>query len=334
MMDFHIEEVQVTDERFQGLPEKIYPVNSPRFKLGFDPQVDFLVASFILLNKDEVVGRYAIYENAEIRYLDHKTATIGSYECKNDRVSTHYLLEHARHFAKSRGNTFLIGPMEGSTWNNYRFSASNEHPNFFMEPFHHIDYNTHFRQNGFQSIGTYISNLDADLKYNSLVNEEIEEKLSSGGYTMRHIDFNELEKDLLALAKFSNENFSDNFLFSHMDEVSFVKKYTQISSLFKKEFIFLIENREGKLEAFCFSIPDYTDALNETLIIKTVARKKDSKIKRLGFYLLSKTYEQAIKLGYTKAIHAFMAQENNSISHSEKLNGKTYKTYHLYGLEV
>ena len=150
---------------FDELPVSLYPKNSPRFIFGNEPVETHLEGCYVLFSNNKALGRFAFYENKELKYKDETVACIGSYECVSDSVVSTKLLDYAKNLARQRGYKWLIGPMEGSTWNNYRFSNHNNYRNFFLEPFHHIYYNNQFKSSGFEIIAEYFSNLDEELYY-------------------------------------------------------------------------------------------------------------------------------------------------------------------------
>lgn len=319
---------------FEQVPHILYPENSDRFKLGNDPVSDFLTAYFVILDNGVPVGRYAFYENPNLFFENKKSACIGSYECVEDAKAAKFLLKHAIQFAKEKGYSFLLGPMEGSTWNNYRFSLHNDSPNFFMEPYHHVYYNRQFLASGFKEIAHYLSNIDDNIIYDETLINEFEAKLKEQGASCRMMDMDKLENDLLNIAQLCNENFSDNFLYTPIENEQFAKKYLKLKSLFDPKLVYIVENREGQMEGLSFSINDYNDPSGKTYIIKSLVRRKDTIFKGIGAYLGAKTLQLGIDAGYTKIIHAFMIETNRSVKISEHYHVKKYKSYALYGIKL
>ena len=325
-------------ERFARLPERLYPKGSPRFLLGHDPVETHLEGCYVLCEGEEAVGRYACYENKNLRVNGEPAACIGSYECIDDDRVSKELLNHAKTWAQKKGYSWIVGPMEGSTWNNHRFSLNNDHPNFFMEPYHHSYYNQQFTNHGFTPLAHYYSNLDENLVVDDNQVHEFEKSYIEQGAVFRNLDLRDLENELYQLAAFSLNAFKSNFLFSPISEADFVSKYLKIKSLIDPNLTWIVEDQSGEIQAFIFSIPDHfeTHKPSKTLIIKSMARKRSSPFKGIGSYLAIKTVQLAKKQGYERVIHAFMIKDNASRLISEKFAKKSgnFKNYVLYGLQL
>ncbi len=324
--DFHL---------FSELPKLLYPENSQRFILGHDliPS-EHLSNCYVLLENDNAIARCALYLKPGLEVDEKKACTLGSFECIEDSEASKFLLDKAIANAKSNGFAYVIGPMEGSTWNSYRFSDHNKHPNFFMEPYHHAYYGKLWVDFGFQDVATYISNLDTQLTYDDARITKWEKRFKENGAVFRSIDLDNLESDLKKLARFNNEAFKENFLFTPIAEDDFVKKYAQLKKYFDPELIWVVEDQEGEIQAISFSIPDYLDPSGKTLIIKSLARKKDTKFRGIGSYLAGKTYQIAAKRNFERVIHALMILDNHSVSISNNYEGDHYKSYSLYGIDL
>ena len=319
---------------FESLPEILYPKGSERFRLGHEPSELFLEGCYILLKDNFPVGRFAFYENPELVYKKGKCCNIGSYECENNFESSKKLIEFAKEFAISKDYSWIIGPMEGSTWNSYRFSLNHDSPQFFMEPFHHLYYNNQFVKSGFEAIKNYTSNLVLASNIDSIKVKELEELNNDLGFTFRNIDLEDYENELLKIAKLSLEGFTSNFLFTPISEKDFVAKYLQMKSFIDPNLIWMIEDESKELHAYIFCIKDLFDSKNETLIIKTIVRKRESNLKKVGIYSIFKINEIAAKNGFTNVIHAMMSEDNFSTKESERNESKKYKEYSLYGLKL
>jgi len=224
--------------------------------------------------------------------------------------------------------------MEGSTWNNYRFSNHNKFPNFFMEPYHHDYYTELFEAFGFKKIANYISVLDTDIKIETEKITKFESIFKKKGAHFRNLDISNLEDELYKIARFNNEAFSDNFLFTPIAEEDFVKKYLSYQKYFNPDLIWIVEDESGAIQALSFSIKDYMNTKEESLIIKSLARRKDSAYRGIGTYLVHKTYQLANQQGYKSLIHAMMIQDNASVAISEKYSQMDYISYSLYGYEL
>ncbi|MDQ6762866.1 MAG: hypothetical protein M3015_09605 [Bacteroidota bacterium] len=177
---FNIISTQPGDENFylfENFPSEIY--NDSPYGIGVPEPVsnEYLEACFIITEGGKIKGRGALYNNQQLKYHGKKAACVGNFEAVNNRQIAGALLQHISAEAKKTGAFFLIGPMNGSTWNSYRFSLHHNNPPFFMEPVHHLYYNHQFLENRFDIIGKYFSSIETDLKFENLYVAEREKQL-------------------------------------------------------------------------------------------------------------------------------------------------------------
>lgn len=319
---------------FIEFPKSIYPEGSPRFILGHDPVKYHLEGCYLLKRDDSVLGRFAMYNNPSLVYEGEKACAIGSFECINDQTVANELLNNAREIATKLGFKYLIGPMEGSTWFNYRFSDNNNNPNFFMEPYHHDYYPKLFKNYGFKSIGEFVSNLDTNVDFDQEKIDRFEEKYSALGATFRHLNIDDLENELRKIGDFCNDAFQRNFLFTPIDVDLFVQKYLSIQDYFNPELIWIVEGKDGDIHSIFFPIKDINDPTGKTLIIKTMARKRYSPFDGIVRYMGELTLKMAKENGFERVVHAFILNDNFAKRISQSYSGREYKSYHLYGIEL
>ena len=320
--------------QFEGLIHQLYDAQSIRHQQPASTASEHLNTCFIVKHESSTRARAALYLNPNLTYLDKKCACIGSYESPDDPEISSYLIEHIKAEAKELGAEYLIGPMEGSTWNSYRYSEHNEHPNFFAEPFHHIYYNEHFVHNGFEKIASYSSNLDNGMESSEIDIVQLENHYIEKGVHLRKIDLNNYEEELINICNFSLEAFKRNFLFTPILPEKFAEKYLPLQALLNPDFIWIAEDLSGEMAGLVFCLDNLNDTKSKTLIVKTLARAADSNFKGLGNLLLAKVVLLAKQRGYRSIIHAFMMQQNTSNVLSEKYAGKPYKSYALYGTNL
>lgn len=321
-------------ELFESLVQQLYPENSPRHTFGFDPITTYLLDCYVLKKDEEIVGRFALYNNPNLYYQGKHAATIGSYECVDDKEIASELLTHAKRIAKQEGFEYLIGPMEGSTWNNYRFTDDSSEDVFFMEPYHQAYYPEHFIQFGFDKIGSYFSNIAHPISYDSDSLDKMEIAFQEAGMQLRTINLENLAVELEKIADFCNAAFEDNFLFTPIPKKDFVAKYIRFKKYFDPDFIFISEDATGKMNGLFFPIKDYCDETGKRFVLKTMARLKDAPFRGMVEYLGQKTIKKAIEKGFTTSIHAFILNDNVSVEMSKRFSGKPYKSHSLYGMEL
>ena len=318
-------------EEFLAVPSSIYPENHPALTNGFKYSEAYLQGAYVLKRGTALLGRFALYDNPYLKQGEQSFACLGSYECVDDEQVSSILLGHARRLTEEMGCGGLLGPMEGSTWNTYRFSLNNSNrAPFLMEPQHHIYYNDQFTKAGFELMSTYRSSEDSLVLTDDSALAKQRESFEEMGICFRTFDKKEAERDLGIIGHLSIEGFKDNLFYSPLSVEDFTAKYKSMIDVLDSSLILIAEDKEGKAQAMAFGLPDYLDSTKSSFIIKTVVRLKDPSLKGIGEYLCRQLMVSAKSRGFTKVLHAFMRSDNASVKISKRNNGLSIRDYGLY----
>src|SRR5665213_3671379 len=212
---------------FENFPKEIYLEDSIVFKVPESMNYEYLEAGYLLILNGKVQCRAALYNNPHLQYRQKKACSIGNYESVDDQGLSAGLLTHIASEAKNLGAEYLIGPMNGSTWDAYRFSTHHGHPHFFLELYHHLYYKDHFSNSGFAVIASYYSSIQTDLKFNSPAVVRREQQLKQAGVKFRNINLNEYENELEKVFAFNALGFKSNFMYTPISKDDFMRKYAQ-----------------------------------------------------------------------------------------------------------
>lgn len=296
---------------------------------------EYLRMACLMYNESgKLAGRFALYDNHDLHHKGQRAVCIGNYECIDDMAASRAMLDKAVKEAAVFGAPLLLGPMNGSTWENFRFTDFQDEHDFFLEPYNHSYYNTQFIDYGFEKIATYFSAFQKELHYEREGLEELEQQFLEQGFRIRNIRLDAYEAEIERIHAFSNEAFSANFLFTPFSRESFMSKYLPLAKFIDPEYVLLAEDAEGKLAAFIFCVRNMMDKKNKTLIIKSVARKPGKQYAGLGNIIGNKINERAARDGYIGIIHALMYEKGSSMPSSRKRGGQIIKTYSLYALDL
>lgn len=316
---------------FTEFPQSLYDTKVLELKKAESFSELNLISCFVLLKNEKVQARAALYQNPDLFFKGKKTAFLGHYECVEDETISSFFLKHINEKAKDLGAGFLIGPMNGSTWENYRFSLDQDYPNFFLEPYHHLYYNQQFLNAGFQSIGDYHSLLDKDVEFKIPGALEKQKMYEAQGVRFRNINLENLEADLEAIHDLNAVAFQTNYLYTPLAKKIFVQKYKSAERFLQPEFVLLAFSPDNQLIAYYFCIQDFYNTQEKSLIIKSIARHPDPKWRGLGQAIGFQIYERAKSQGFTSVIHAFMYDEGTSSPLSQHFSTNNFKKYRLYG---
>lgn len=298
------------------------------------PSPLYLKACFLFFKNKKAVGRYALYNNPHLRYEGKKALCLGSYEAIDDAELLSFMKSHILDQMSIHGKDLLIGPMEGSTMNNYRFSTKESSRNFFLEPYHHLYYNDHFKYIGFKTIAKYYSSILSINKSDLDLINAFEREMTRNELQFRKIDMNNFSKDLDGFVELVVEGFTRNFLYTPIDAKLLKEKYLAMESLIDEELLCAIEDKQGKLQVMFFGYKDIYDPNGETVVFKSVVKRPDFKMKGLARYLDEKFIQNALDQGYSKMVHAFMYYDNITKKLSNRRESEELKEYALYALEI
>lgn len=320
-------------EKFCAFPVQLYEQKSPRFWMKDACTHIFLHTYFLVIDGDKIIARAALYNNPELNYQNTKAMCFGLYECVNNLEVSNLLLSKIKAEAKACGAEFLIGPMNGSTWDSYRFSTDNSEPQFFLEPYHHLYYNEQLTDSGFHPIANYVSQLDTQLNFDDPYLLRWEKIIAEQHITIRNINVEEYEKELDALYPFICETFKNNFLYTEISKQTFLEKYLPLKQILDKNFVWIAEDENKKMVGVFFAIPDF-HSTQKGAIIKTLARLPERKYAGVLHVIANHFIKQLSLNAYTYIIHAFMHVNNTSKNLSHHFSGINYKNYHLYGTSI
>jgi len=310
-------------EGLQNLIDRLYN-NDIKTQLNNLEDASTLIS---VVEGNEVLGFVAIYETIE-GFL-----TLGNYQCIDDDSVVDKLFEKAKQFAKAKGYQKLIGPINGNTWHSYRFSTKKT-PTFFLEHHHKSYYLKQWKKAGFKPHAEYFTFQESLGKY--IPNHKNLNWLADKPQlSVRHFNVVDAGRDLSLLHQFCSEAFSNNLLYTPINESAFKALYQPILPYLKNDFIDLVIEQNGDVETvvgFLFAVEDIYEPTR--LIVKTIARKPGETYKGLAHFLAERLLLKAANKGYQKLLHAYMESQNKSVKMSKKFGGKAYQDHVLLSLSL
>jgi hypothetical protein len=288
---------------------------------------DSLIFTIKVCNKDKLNGRIAIYHNPVLS-RSNNTWVLGQYEAINDDKVVNLIFDKIEKLAKLYNVTTLIGPMNGSTWFNYRLPQSSNQL-FFTEEASKDYYKEHFNKVGFSPIASYFSAKDTGINY-TLGIDDLIEKFYKKGLTIRNINLDDFENELTRLYLLISESFKKNKFYSPIAYQVFLNKYLSLKSIINPNYFLIAEDENKNIIGFFMCLHDFYNQKEKTLIAKTIARSPLKEWAGLGSVLSESIMIRAKKDGYQSIIHAFMQDENHSTNLSNKTTHNIINKYHLY----
>ena len=276
-------------------------------------------------------------------YNGRKTSYIGNVNIHEKyRKNEEQLFNKIFEELKKEGIETIIGPLNGTTWNTYRYvtEKGNGRP-FLLEPWNE-DYSVSlFEKLGFKPLAGYISTVMEGMNSNGRKNldKKIEKLKKFDYYKDTRVESAE-NKDLLKVLNkvydLTVEAFKNNFLYSELEREIFLKMYMSYEDKIVKKF-FKMLYLKGELIGYVFGIPDYAElgykGKIDTIILKTIAVSPEYNGKGMGYILINSLIEEAEKEGYENVIYALM-HESNVSKNIGLLLGNILRRYNLFIKEL
>jgi GNAT superfamily N-acetyltransferase len=260
---------------------------------------------------------------------------IGQYSRADDgRDAAVLLLKSACEHMRQEGCTLAVGPMDGSTWQRYRFIIERgSEPPFFLEPDNPDEWPRDFLAAGFSVLSEYTSALSSDLTRSDARLERVEARLAGQGITIRPLRLDDYLSELRHIFTISSASFVENFLYTPIDEATFVAQYLPLRPIVRAELVMLVFDGDEPV-GFVFAVPDLAEQRRgqtiKTVVLKTVAVIPGRAYAGIGNLLVSRVNTVARELGYTRVIHALMHESNNSKNIGARYAMQTFRRYALF----
>jgi len=256
-----------------------------------------------------------------------KTAIFGRYFCENTQSQLgEQLLRYALNWCKEQGFESAIGPMNGTTWDTYRFKTWG-HRNFLGDLPLSIDYVTQWRNVGFKTEAKYVSTQVQESKIERF--EQRKNQLESLGLIFRNLELENWNSELDKIYNLSLEAFKNNAFYTEIDWGKFKSNYDLVKPSLDPNWVLMAEEKNsGELIGFVFAYLDKTHQPS-SLVVKTVARKEGFRWSGLGLVMTQMLHQKARLLGIRDFIHAFMHENAVSLNCSSSMKAEIIAEYEL-----
>ncbi|MFN0034881.1 MAG: hypothetical protein ACKVUS_07440 [Saprospiraceae bacterium] len=282
----------------------------------------------------EVLAVCVVYDNPALFFEGKPAGCFGNFDSLNHPEAAKRLLSAASETAADLGKPMLIGPMNASTWGEYRVAVNAFDYTYLLDVQHPHYYADLLRQAGLQPIGRYVTHLDTDLLYNQDRLMRARKLLSPLHLTFRNIDLENYDLELDKIYAFCMASFASNYLFTPIEKGNFKSKYLPLKAFLRPEYIVLCEDELRALRGLIFAVPNYSDAQQKGMVIKTIAKSPSPKFAGLATILGAMLYDKMKADGFQYALHAFMEEHNGSVNLSHYFSGNVVKRYELFGVGI
>ncbi len=261
-------------------------------------------------------------------YPSADTGYLGNFYSQSSEIAQELLSLAQDRFIKNGVET-IYGPINGNTWNQYRFVTSGfTNKPFVFEPFNPESYPRYFIESGFEIAASYESSI---LKTQAQFAQS--EISLPKDVELRQFDLANSQNELNGMYTVATQAFAGNFLYSDISKEEFVNKYKPLLAGLDPRLIW-IAKRQNQTVGFIFAMPYDFSKTCRTVVIKTICRLEEPDLKGLGLALASKCHQSALALGYTRCVHALYKSDNASASFSEHHQAKVLRKYALFQKKI
>lgn len=277
------------------------------------------------MDQGGVRGKLCLYHHPDLRFRNEPLLLIGNFSCAHDHEVAHALFTAAESEADALQLPYLAGPLNGNVWNDYRLPISGNEPLFTGDLTQPLYYANLFCSHGFTTIHRYHSYVSVipEIGPDTIVFPE--------GIAVTKIDKAKFKDDLAGLYALTNRAFVNNPFFTPAGAEQFIDKYMQVLPLVDERLTW-IARKQGDPVAFLFSYRDPQHP--ETLVIKTAAKDPGHHLPGLMTNMARLLFLNAAEMGFSRAIHAFMHEENRSLLRSRDFGGSILRSYALLGKKL
>lgn len=269
---------------------------------------------WIALHSGIMAGRIG----AAVSLADPTRGYIGFYRNQmngTDRSQlANQLLDTAENWLRKNGVHQIYGPVDYSTWFNYRFQSKIQIFNSSVD--HQFDWEPKYDplslqdwfQKGYQEVEKYHSKAHTGIEQVLKLTEPNSSRLISEGYSFKPIDFKlHKEASKKTIDQINRNSFTGQFLFEPLDPVAYETLYAKPFVEWLSELSFFILNSEGRAIGYSFSFIDHG-----YLVWKTMAIEKEYQGKSLATLVIHRTIQLAIQQGITNMVAALMKSGGQS----------------------
>ena len=296
-------------------------------------------------NLESTSHRYFLQHDGGGHVVARVAAIIGSCEWRRQPVGilglydaiagtspplTNEMIVAACNYLKAAGCQIAIGPLNGSTWFDYRFAMQGASRPFFLDVYNPDEYLSHWLNAGFAPIEHYLTFAFEREHFALSRGTGVSRQTIDRGVTVTSVCSQDIQNVFSEIHGLCLEAFVDNPLFVPIEFDAFADLYRPLAGLIDPELTLTARDSNGKLLGFCFAFPDLFDAERRSLVLKTVAVRRDRLGTGLGSRLVQVVHQRAHERGIDRIYHALM-HENNPSTKVRAKSARIYKRYVLLG---
>ncbi len=314
---------------------------------------------FIAERNGRSVGRIsASVDTLHNRTSGDKTGFFGFFECEDNPKTAGLLIDAASEWLQNRGCDKVRGPCSFTLEDPYVGVLVKGHD---RKPYFLMSYTKPYYD---QLLGELNFQKAQDLNAYEMIKEwglpsEFEEKSNAAqnieGFSIRHADLSEVEREAEIIRNIFNEALSDNWGYVPFTEAQVKKMVSELKLIVDPRMV-LIAEVKGDPVGVLINLPNLNEALEKmngrlfpTGIFKLIYYKKRIKSVRayalgiakqyqnkgVGTAMIVETYRRGTGYGYEKGELTWILEDNERMNAlAEHVGAKHHKLYRIYEKEI
>jgi hypothetical protein len=243
------------------------------------------------------------------------------------------MFEAACRYLKEAGCETVIGPINGSTWFDYRLSVAGGGRPFFSDVQTPDEYLGHWLLAGFKPVEHYSSTVFE--RYEAPSSDRFCRRLKARGVFLEPVGAQNFSDVLPEIHRLCVDAFKSNPFFQPATFEVFQTLYAPLERIIDPDWALIARAEDGSALGFALAFPDFLDEKHKSLVVKTVAARQDGSANGqdgsangVGVWLTNLLHQRANAQGFDRVYHALMHEANAST----RIHARTSRSYRHYVL--
>ena len=232
-----------------------------QFKPEKNPMLDHCeVVLFLLMEGERVLGRCSAFlDHLALAHWGKPIGLFGSFECVENVIGAHMLLDAARGWLQNQGMKSMRGPWSFASQEWGLEIEGGERPPVILAPHNPAYYADYFGSFGLEKAIDLLA-YEADMAEGYVFPERyltLTDRIQSRyGVTVRPVRMDRLEEDVRTIVVLSNRSISDNWGYYPVTEDEARVMARDLKKIVNPDALLIAEDAEGDPIGFALSLPD------------------------------------------------------------------------------
>lgn len=215
---------------------------------------------FLVKEGRQVLGRVSAFiDRLAVVHWGEPVGLFGSFECVEDEVSAHLLLDAARSWLSERGMTAMRGPWSFASQEWGLEIEGGDRPPVILaphNPYYYADYFDSFGLGKAKDLLVYLGDVDAGYQLPERFTTFTKRIQSRYGITVRPVALDRLEQEVMTIVDLSNQSISENWGYYPVTMAEAQAMARDLRPIVNPQAVLIAEDPDGIPIGFAISLPD------------------------------------------------------------------------------